>query len=88
MIFYAFILLAFFRILIYITKSENDVKKKVIPPGIEPGTLSVLDSRDNRYTMESQALAEAQISAYMSQHKCTPGPLPLAPERIGFEWST
>ena len=28
-------------------------KKKVIPPGIEPGTLSVLDSRDNRYTMES-----------------------------------
>ena len=28
-------------------------KKKVIPPGIEPGTLSVLDSRDNHYTMES-----------------------------------
>ena len=27
--------------------------KKVIPPGIEPGTLSVLDSRDNRYTTES-----------------------------------
>ena len=27
--------------------------KKVIPPGIELGTLSVLDSRDNRYTMES-----------------------------------
>ena len=26
---------------------------EVIPPGIEPGTLSVLDSRDNRYTMES-----------------------------------
>ena len=26
---------------------------KMIPPGIEPGTLSVLDSRDNRYTMES-----------------------------------
>ena len=25
----------------------------MIPPGIEPGTLSVLDSRDNRYTMES-----------------------------------
>ena len=28
-------------------------KKKVIPPGIEPGTLSVLDSRDNHYTTES-----------------------------------
>ena len=28
-------------------------KKRVIPPGIEPGTLSVLDSRDNRYTTES-----------------------------------
>ena len=27
--------------------------EKVIPPGIEPGTLSVLDSRDNHYTMES-----------------------------------
>ena len=27
----------------------------MIPPGIEPGTLSVLDSRDNRYTMESLA---------------------------------
>ena len=29
-------------------------KKQVIPPGIEPGTLSVLDSRDNRYTTESK----------------------------------
>ena len=28
-------------------------KSLVIPPGIEPGTLSVLDSRDNRYTTES-----------------------------------
>ena len=28
-------------------------KSTVIPPGIEPGTLSVLDSRDNRYTTES-----------------------------------
>ena len=27
----------------------------MIPPGIEPGTLSVLDSRDNHYTMESTA---------------------------------
>ena len=35
---------------------NNNVQKKgkkVIPPGIEPGTLSVLDSRDNRYTTES-----------------------------------
>ena len=31
-------------------------KKRVIPPGIEPGTLSVLDSRDNHYTMESTAV--------------------------------
>ena len=30
-------------------------RKQVIPPGIEPGTLSVLDSRDNHYTMESAA---------------------------------
>ena len=30
--------------------------KQVIPPGIEPGTLSVLDSRDNHYTMESAAV--------------------------------
>ena len=28
----------------------------MIPPGIEPGTLSVLDSRDNHYTMESTAV--------------------------------
>ena len=28
-------------------------KQSVIPPGIEPGTLSVLDSRDNHYTTES-----------------------------------
>ena len=36
----------------------------MIPPGIEPGTLSVLDSRDNRYTMEShiQIIATMQCS--------------------------
>ena len=34
-------------------ESVNKIDKKLIPPGIEPGTLSVLDSRDNRYTMES-----------------------------------
>ena len=28
----------------------------MIPPGIDLGTLSVLDSRDNRYTMESICL--------------------------------
>ena len=27
----------------------------MIPPGIEPGTLSVLDSRDNHYTTEPTA---------------------------------
>ena len=34
-------------------KNLKKKRKKVIPPGIEPGTLSVLDSRDNRYTTES-----------------------------------
>ena len=38
-------------------RSEKKKKRKednnMIPPGIEPGTLSVLDSRDNHYTMES-----------------------------------
>ncbi len=32
---------------------NNNIKKRVIPPRIEPGTLSVLDSRDNHYTTES-----------------------------------
>ena len=34
--------------------SEKGKKRKnVFPPGIEPGTLSVLDSRDNHYTTET-----------------------------------
>ena len=33
--------------------AKKKKKISVIPPGIEPGTLSVLDSRDNRYTTES-----------------------------------
>ena len=32
---------------------KNWGKKMMIPPRIELGTLSVLDSRDNHYTMES-----------------------------------
>ena len=32
-------------------------EKKVIPPGFEPGTLSVLDSRDNHYTTESDRMS-------------------------------
>ena len=36
-------------------KKKKNREKQVIPPGIEPGTLSVLDSRDNHYTMESAA---------------------------------
>ena len=40
-------------------------KEKVIPPGIEPGTLSVLDSRDNRYTMESTYMRFSQINIFM-----------------------
>ena len=39
---------------------QEKVKTCVIPPGIEPGTLSVLDSRDNRYTMESHACTNPQ----------------------------
>ena len=31
--------------------------QKVFLPGIEPGTLSVLDSRDNHYTTETQTFA-------------------------------
>ena len=34
-------------------KKKKSKKYQVIPPGIEPGTLSVLDSRDNHYTTES-----------------------------------
>ena len=30
--------------------------QKVFPPGIEPGTLSVLDSRDNHYTTETRTI--------------------------------
>ena len=29
------------------------------PPGLEPGTLSVLDSRDNHYTTETQMTSGA-----------------------------
>ena len=36
-----------------VCNNGSQKREKVIPPGIEPGTLSVLDSRDNRYTMES-----------------------------------
>ena len=46
-----------------------EVKKKkssVIPPGIEPGTLSVLDSRDNRYTTESLWLLGAQKNLFIA----------------------
>ena len=39
--------------IIEVKKKLLKTKKSVIPPGIEPGTLSVLDSRDNHYTTES-----------------------------------
>ena len=38
----------------------------MILPGIEPGTLSVLDSRDNRYTTESLTCTEATPSLTFS----------------------
>jgi len=38
--------------------AEKNVAKKILlfPPGLEPGTSSVLDSRDNPYTTETTAL--------------------------------
>ena len=38
-------------------KDLNDKNK--FPPGLEPGTLSVLDSRDNHYTTETQMTWDA-----------------------------
>ena len=52
-----------FMIEVWFKKIKSKLGKKVIPPGIEPGTLSVLDSRDNRYTTESctQAIGKEQF---------------------------
>ena len=33
---------------------KKKVKKRLFPPGIEPGTFRVLGERDNRYTMETE----------------------------------
>ena len=43
----------------------------MIPPRIELGTLSVLDSRDNHYTTEPTMPKQSQLS-YLSQQICTP----------------
>ena len=43
-------------------KKRKPRKKKVIPPGFEPGTLSVLDSRDNHYTTESDRTSASQVT--------------------------
>ena len=37
----------------------------MIPPGIEPGTLSVLDSRDNHYTMESSLVTTSHLCVHV-----------------------
>ena len=29
-----------------------DIRKNLVPPGLEPGTFRVLSERDNHYTME------------------------------------
>ena len=50
---------------------NNKKERKVIPPGIEPGTLSVLDSRDNRYTMESTGSANPLIMVFAHTHTHT-----------------
>ena len=42
-------------------EKKKKKKEKVFPPGIEPGTLSVLDSRDNHYTTETQVKEEVKI---------------------------
>ena len=39
----------------------------MIPPGIEPGTLSVLDSRDNHYTMESLVVCLKHVAPFLPQ---------------------
>ena len=33
---------------------KKKLKKRLFPPGIEPGTFRVLGERDNRYTMETE----------------------------------
>ncbi len=40
------------------------ITSKFIPPGIEPGTLSVLDSCDNHYTMESTSYTKFRSASY------------------------
>ena len=42
-------------------RPDQTVSKKeaMFPPGLEPGTLSVLDSRDNRYSMETTLAHES-----------------------------
>ena len=54
------VLLCMFLVVGFCTKKNN-----VIPPGIEPGTLSVLDSRDNHYTTESLCMTCALYSVYI-----------------------
>ena len=45
-------------LLIYYMICDNTFKLKIkmIPPGLEPGTLRVLGARDNHYTTESMAV--------------------------------
>ena len=36
----------------------------MFPPGLEPGTLSVLDSRDNHYSTETQIFGFSYTTYY------------------------
>ena len=38
---------------VYWFVEDDECSVKMIPPGVEPGTLRVLGARDNRYTTES-----------------------------------
>ena len=45
------------------------IKKKMSLPGIEPGTLSVLDSRDNHYTTETTVILVVNFTAFHHSHR-------------------
>ena len=40
---------------------------KMIPPGLEPGTLRVLGARDNHYTTESTSLRREVLDVRSAQ---------------------
>ena len=45
------------------------LKIKMIPPGLEPGTLRVLGARDNHYTTESMAVLPTIVVSCTTEQK-------------------